>query len=82
MAPVWVCGILACGLVWWLNSSVVPWSVVQSRTLEDRLLFRKRSAVTHGGPSGAIANVAFDEPSGHRMWFSIGSAKRISMGTG
>ena len=26
-APVWAIGLLACALSWWLNTTVVPWSV-------------------------------------------------------
>jgi len=27
MAPVWAVGLLCCGLSWWLNTAIVPWSV-------------------------------------------------------
>ena len=36
-APVWFVGLLCCGLLGWLNASVVPWSVEESRALLERL---------------------------------------------
>ena len=35
--PVWVVGILACAGMWWLNSSIVPWSVQDSACQSSRL---------------------------------------------
>src|SRR5580698_5784252 len=35
MAPIWMVGVLCCGLSWWLNASVVPWSVERSRVIME-----------------------------------------------
>ena len=68
-APVWLVGVLACGLSWWLNTAVVPWSVEVSRAMRDRLQFQKEANVLAGDRVGAVYSVAFDNPHGRRMWF-------------
>ncbi|HYP15776.1 MAG TPA: LptF/LptG family permease, partial [Opitutus sp.] len=67
--PVWVVGVLACGLSWWLNTTVVPWSVEQSAELRDTLLYRKESGTLPPDRVGAVYSVGFDNPDGRRMWF-------------
>jgi len=68
-APVWVVGVLACGLAWWLNSTVVPWSVETSRELKDSLEFRRESRVLKADRVGAVDSVAFNNQRARRMWF-------------
>lgn len=68
-APVWIVGFLACGLSWWLNSSVVPWSVEASRELRDNLSFRKQATQVAADRIGVVESVAFDNQRAHRMWF-------------
>lgn len=69
MRPIWIVGVLACGLSWWLNTSVVPWSVEESRTLREAIMFRKQAQVLPPDRIGAVFSVAFDDPDSHRMWF-------------
>jgi lipopolysaccharide export system permease protein len=68
-APVWVVGLLCCGLVGWLNSSVVPWSVEESRALLERLNFRKEEQTLPPDRIGSVSSVAFDNRPAGRMWF-------------
>jgi lipopolysaccharide export system permease protein len=68
-APVWCLGILACGLAWWLNTRVVPWSVKESAELRDNLIFRKESGTLTPDRVGAVYSVGFDNPQAGRMWF-------------
>jgi lipopolysaccharide export system permease protein len=68
-APVWVVGLLCCGLVGWLNSSVVPWSVEESRALLERLNFRKEERTLPPDRIGSVSSVAFDNRPAGRMWF-------------
>lgn len=68
-APVWLLGILACGLSWWLNTRVVPWSVKESSELRDNLTFRKESGSQMPDRVGAVYSVGFDNPQAGRMWF-------------
>jgi lipopolysaccharide export system permease protein len=69
-APIWVAGVFACGLSWWLNMRIVPWSVEQSAALRDNFQFRKESS---GEPPPdrilTVYSVGFDNPQARRMWF-------------
>lgn len=69
MLPVWLFGLLTCGLYWWLNATVVPWSVVQSRAMDNQLEFQKEARSLASDTVGAKYNVAFDEPLAKRIWF-------------
>jgi lipopolysaccharide export system permease protein len=55
MAPVWVVGIFACGLSWWLNATVVPWSVEESRSLKEGLEYRRQAKTLPPDRIGAVA---------------------------
>jgi lipopolysaccharide export system permease protein len=69
-APIWVIGVLCCGLTWWLNTTIVPWSLQQSRSMRESLQFRQES--TRAIPPdriGASYSVAFDNQLARRMWF-------------
>ncbi|MCC6414888.1 MAG: LptF/LptG family permease [Opitutaceae bacterium] len=68
-APVWLIGVAACGLTWYLNASVVPWSVEASRSLRDTLAFRQQSETLPEDRIGAATSVAFDNRPAQRMWF-------------
>lgn len=68
-APVWLVGVVACGMAWWLNSSVVPWSVETSRSLKESLEFRKQARTVAADRIGAVDSVAFNNPRAQRMWF-------------
>src|SRR4051812_3794539 len=67
-APVWVVGLFCCGLSWWLNTTVVPWSVESSRSLEDSLQFRHDSSTLPPDRIGATPPFAFDNQRDGRMW--------------
>ena len=66
--PVWVVGVLCCGLTWWLNSTVVPWSVETSRSLDESFQFRSQSKLPPDRV-GAVYSVGFDNYEANRMWF-------------
>lgn len=68
-APVWFVGVLACGVSWWLNSAVVPWSVETSRELRENLEFRKQATTRKADRVGVLESVAFDNRRSQRMWF-------------
>jgi lipopolysaccharide export system permease protein len=70
MAPIWIVGLLCCGLAWWINTTVVPWSVEESRAMREELEFRHQSSkALPQDRIGAVYSVAFDNPIDHRMWF-------------
>ena len=82
-APIWVVGVACCGLSWWLNTTVVPWSVEQSRALNDELQFRSQTAkALPADRVGAVFSVAFDNPVERRMWFFNRYSKAAQRGYG
>lgn len=82
-APIWLVGLLCCGLSWWLNTDVVPWSVEESRAMRDSLEFRHQS--TRALPQdrvGAVYSVGFDNSESRRMWFFNRYSKAMHRGFG
>jgi lipopolysaccharide export system permease protein len=67
--PIWAVGVLCCFLSLWLNSSIIPWSVEQSRTVYEQLQFRREAKSAVPERVGAVYDLAFDNQSGRRMWF-------------
>ncbi len=83
MAPVWCIGVLCCGLSWWLNTTVVPWSVEESRAMREELEFRSQTAkALPADRVGAVFSVAFDNPIERRMWFFNRFSKSTQRGYG
>jgi len=68
-APIWVIGVLCCGLTWWLNTSIVPWSVERSEELLNYLKFRHESKSERRDQIGVVSSVAFDNRVDRRMWY-------------
>ena len=68
-APVWVVGAMCCGVSWWLNTSVVPWSVTESRSMREALEFQHEAKTLPEDRRGAVYSVGFDNSSARRMWF-------------
>ncbi len=69
MAPIWVVGALCCALSWWLNATVVPWSVEEARLTKETFQFRKQAQSLPDDRIGAVFSVGFDNPDTRRMWF-------------
>ena len=69
MAPIWLAGLLCCGLSWWLNASVVPWSVETTRVMKEGFQFKKQALEGPANRIGIVLSVGFDNPDGRRMWF-------------
>lgn len=67
--PIWIVGVFCCIGSWWLNSSVVPWSVERARTLRDEIRFQKQAGKDTNDRVGAVASVTFDNRPAGRMWF-------------
>lgn len=82
-APIWVVGLFCCALSWWLNTTVVPWSVEESRTMKEELEFRHQTAkAIPADRVGALYSVAFDNSIGRRMWFFNRYSKSTDRGYG
>jgi lipopolysaccharide export system permease protein len=69
MAPIWLVGLLCCALTWWLNASVVPWSVEKARSMKEEFQFRKEAKLATADRIGLVFSVGFDNAEGRRMWF-------------
>lgn len=67
--PVWIVGVLCCGISWWLNTSIVPWSVAESRAMRETLEFQHQARTLPEDRRGAVYSVAFDNAAERRMWF-------------
>lgn len=66
---VWVAGLFFCGLIWWLNSTIVPWSVQEARRSWELLQVRQEMAGRSADQVGARAAVTFDNAAAGRLWF-------------
>ena len=82
LAPVWLVGVLACALSWWLNATLVPWSVEELRSLKDGLEFRRQARTLPPDRVGAVNSVGFDNPGARRMWFFNRYSKGVQRGYG
>jgi lipopolysaccharide export system permease protein len=67
--PLWLIGVLGCGAAWWLNSTVVPWSVQQSREQKAAFEFKKAAQAQSPDQIGAVYSLAFDNIQDQRIWF-------------
>ncbi len=67
-APIWCVGLLCCGLMWWLNTTIVPWSVEESRDMHDELEFQRDAKMLTQDRVGASYSVGFDNAHERRMW--------------
>ena len=68
-APIWLVGVLACGATWYLNASIVPWSVEASRELRASLGYRHAAQSMSEEQVGVVYSVAYDNREDNRMWF-------------
>jgi lipopolysaccharide export system permease protein len=65
---IWIAGIFLCGLTWWLNASVVPWSVEATRAMSDQLEFEYQSTHVEKNVLGLTRTIAFDNQRQGRIW--------------
>ena len=82
MAPVWILGLGACVLSWWLNAVVAPWSIEQRRAMDESFEFRRLSKSEQPDRIGATVGLAFDNPEANRMWFFNRYSKYMDRGYG
>lgn len=66
---IWAAGAVWCGVTWYINATVIPWSLEESRIIRANLEFRE------GAKDGGLdrvsmkPSVAFDNRKEGRMWF-------------
>jgi len=66
---VWLFGLLLAGFVWYLNASLIPWSVEEARGAREEM---RRAAETrkHGAAAaGTFTALAFANDAAGRLWF-------------
>ncbi len=78
----WFAGLgLSVGL-WYLNASLIPWSVEASRKLMDTLEWDRQAEVEGSEKVGLVYNLAFDNRKDNRMWFINRFSEYKQMGFG
>lgn len=66
---IWLsCFLISIGL-WFLNSSLIPWSVEKSDELMTSLRLNKEAQEMDSDEVGIVRGLAFDNRREHRMWF-------------
>lgn len=66
---IWIVTAGLSGLLFYLNGSVIPWSVEESRLVRDNLRFAHQARTTGRGEEvGLVYRVAYDNPTTHRRW--------------
>jgi lipopolysaccharide export system permease protein len=80
--PIWFVGFLACGAMWWLSSSIVPWSVEESRQLSEAIQDRHEAREKPAERVGAVGSVGFDNYQQRRLWFFNSYSRGASRGYG
>jgi lipopolysaccharide export system permease protein len=66
---VWAAGVLFCALIWWLNATVVPWSVEETRKMWETLQVRQELSGRPADRVAARTAVTFDNAAEGRLWF-------------
>ena len=66
---IWAAGVVLCGVTWYINATVIPWSVEESRALRENLEYRKEAASRAVDQVGMKPSVAFDNRQDGRVWF-------------
>ena len=68
--------------LWYLNASLIPWSVEASRKLMDTLEWDRQAEVEGSEKVGLVYNLAFDNRKDNRMWFINRFSEYKQMGFG
>ncbi|MDF3055953.1 MAG: permease [Rariglobus sp.] len=66
---IWVAGLLLCGVTWYINATVIPWSIEASGVIRENLAFRNEVKDRSVDRVGVTPAVAFDNRQDGRMWF-------------
>lgn len=66
---IWVAGVVFCGITWYVNATVIPWSLEESRVIRENLAFRSEVKDRSVDRVGVKPSVAFDNRKDGRMWF-------------
>ena len=78
----WVVGIVLTGLLLYLTTSLVPFSVEQSRTFINNLEYRSQEKTTESRDQGLVYNLGFDNRKERRLWFMNRFSERAWLALG
>ena len=79
---IWAAGVLLCGVTWYLNGTVIPWSVETSRGILQDLRIRGKDELQRADQVEAVYSVAFDNRQENRMWFMNRYSRYTNRGYG
>jgi len=79
---IWVSGLVLCGVTWYLNGTVIPWSVETSRGILRDLRVKGQGEVEQVDRIEAVVSVAFDNREENRVWFMNRYSRYTSRGYG
>ena len=78
----WLVAILLTGLLFYMTSSLVPFSVEQSRTFINNLEYRSQEEIAETKEQGLVYNLGFDNRKNRRLWFMNRFSERAWLGLG
>ncbi len=79
---IWLAGLVLCGATWYLNGTVIPWSVETSREILQDLRVRGQGRIESADRVEAVYSVAFDNRREDRMWFMNRFSRYTNRGYG
>ena len=79
---IWGAGVLLCGVAWYVNGTVIPWSVETSRGILQDLRIRGKDELQRADKVEAVYSVAFDNRRENRMWFMNRYSRYTNRGYG
>lgn len=65
----WAGGVFFCGVVWCLNTTLVPWSVEETRRMWETLQVREQMEGRSADQVGARWALTYENGLEHRLWF-------------
>ncbi len=78
----WVVGMMLTALLLYMTTSLVPFSVEQSRTFINNLEYRSQVDVSDVKEQGLVYNLGFDNRKDRRLWFMNRFSERAWLGLG
>lgn len=78
----WAAGIALTGILLYMTTSLVPFSVEKSRTFIINLEYKSQEEVTDSREQGLVYNLGFDNRKDRRLWFMNRFSERAWLGLG
>ena len=78
----WAAGIALTGILLYMTTSLVPFSVEKSRMFVTNLEYKSQEEVTDSREQGLVYNLGFDNRKDRRLWFMNRFSERAWLGLG